>query len=148
MKLYAKNLKFYYFLINLVYNYVFLGHTAWSGIPFSSMGEDIFSSYFDFQDSNDNCVDDGDGGFDNDGGLLGQMQSIYELDGNYNVILQGRIGVGFYGEVYQGTLESVSAKDDIEPRQVAIKKLKMQAIEDNLRDFEREIDIMKVLFQF
>lgn len=111
------------------------------------MGEDIFASYFDFQDSNDNCVDDGDGGFDNDGGLLGQMQSIYELDENYNVILQGRIGVGFYGEVYQGTLESVSGKDDVEPRQVAIKKLKMQAIEANLRDFEREIDIMKVIFK-
>lgn len=77
-----------------------------------------------------------------DNGPLGQMQSIFELDADCNVILQGRIGQGFYGEVYRGTLERESNKD--EPQQVAIKKLKTRALEADLRDFEREIEIMKV----
>lgn len=72
------------------------------------------------------------------------MQSIFELDDDYNVVLQGRIGQGFYGEVYRGTLEYVGDKD-IEPRQVAVKKLKSSAMASGLQDFEREIAIMKTL---
>lgn len=78
------------------------------------------------------------------GGSLGQMQGIFELDADCNVILQGRIGQGFYGEVYRGTLERDNAKD-AEPQQVAVKKLKTRALEADLRDFEREISIMKVM---
>ncbi|XP_076296086.1 tyrosine-protein kinase hopscotch isoform X3 [Lasioglossum baleicum] len=77
-------------------------------------------------------------------GSLGQLRGIYELDIDCNVILQGRIGQGFYGEVYRGTLERENGKD-IEPQQVAIKKLKTRALEADIRDFEREIAIMKTL---
>ncbi|XP_012263583.2 tyrosine-protein kinase hopscotch [Athalia rosae] len=79
-----------------------------------------------------------------EGGPLGQMQSIFELDADCNVILQGRIGQGFYGEVYRGTLERDS-KDVGNQQQVAVKKLKTKALEADLRDFEREISIMKTL---
>lgn len=72
------------------------------------------------------------------------MQSIFELDDDYNVVLQGRIGQGFYGEVFRGTLEYVGNKD-IELRQVAVKKLKSSAVGSGLQDFEREIAIMKTL---
>jgi len=48
---------------------------------------------------------------------------------------------GFYGEVYKGTLEQ---DKDMEPQLVAIKKLKTNAVETSLQDFEREITIMKV----
>ncbi|XP_029033401.1 tyrosine-protein kinase hopscotch isoform X4 [Osmia bicornis bicornis] len=75
---------------------------------------------------------------------LGQMRGIYELDIDCNVILQGRIGQGFYGEVYRGTLERETGKDT-EQQQVAIKKLKTKALEADIRDFEREIAIMKTL---
>ncbi|XP_014296943.1 tyrosine-protein kinase hopscotch [Microplitis demolitor] len=78
------------------------------------------------------------------GGPLGQMQGIFELDADCNVILQGKIGQGFYGEVYRGTLERDNSKD-IEPQLVAVKKLKTRAVEADLRDFEREISIMKTL---
>lgn len=77
-----------------------------------------------------------------EGGPLGQMQGIFELDVDCNVILQGRIGQGFYGEVYRGTLERDNK--DAELQQVAVKKLKTRALEADLRDFEREISIMKV----
>lgn len=78
-------------------------------------------------------------------GSLGQMRGIYELDIDCNVILQGKIGQGFYGEVYRGTLERENGKD-IEPQQVAIKKLKKKrALETDINDFEREITIMKTL---
>ncbi|XP_069675687.1 tyrosine-protein kinase hopscotch [Periplaneta americana] len=70
------------------------------------------------------------------------MQGIFELDADCNVILQGRIGQGFYGEVYKGTLEQ---DKDMEPQLVAIKKLKTNAVETSLQDFEREITIMKAL---
>lgn len=79
------------------------------------------------------------------GGPLGQMQGIFELDADCNVILQGKIGQGFYGEVYRGTLERDNSKD-IEPQLVAVKKLKTRAVEADLRDFEREISIMKVQY--
>ncbi|CAG9813018.1 unnamed protein product [Phaedon cochleariae] len=75
---------------------------------------------------------------------LNSMQSVFELDGNYNVVLQGRIGQGFYGEVYKGTLECVDGQEQ-EPRQVAVKKLKSSAVSSCLQDFEREINIMKSL---
>ncbi|CAD6215597.1 GSCOCT00000409001.2-RA-CDS [Cotesia congregata] len=78
------------------------------------------------------------------GGPLGQMQGIFELDADCNVILQGKIGQGFYGEVFRGILERDNAKD-IEPQLVAVKKLKTRAVEADLRDFEREISIMKTL---
>ncbi|GLH06136.1 Tyrosine-protein kinase Abl [Gryllus bimaculatus] len=70
------------------------------------------------------------------------MQGIFELDGNCNVVLQGRIGQGFYGEVYRGTLEQGS---ESEPQLVAVKKLKTNALGTTLQDFEREISIMKTL---
>lgn len=88
-------------------------------------------------------VNDMDRNSNDNGGPLGQMQGIFELDADCNVILQGRIGQGFYGEVYRGTLERDNAKDT-EPQQVAVKKLKTRALEADLRDFEREISIMKV----
>lgn len=103
--------------------------------------EDVLSSYLGWWAKSEVS---GDNGYDNDGSLLGQMQSIFELDADCNVILQGRIGQGFYGEVYLGTLERDSGKDS-EPQQVAVKKLKMRAIEAEVRDFEREIEIMKTL---
>ncbi|OAD58872.1 Tyrosine-protein kinase hopscotch [Eufriesea mexicana] len=90
-------------------------------------------------ETGENC---GSGGSSN--GSLGQMRGIYELDIDCNVILQGRIGQGFYGEVYRGTLERENGKD-IEPQQVAIKKLKTRALDADIRDFEREIAIMKTL---
>ncbi|KAF2897768.1 hypothetical protein ILUMI_08399 [Ignelater luminosus] len=75
---------------------------------------------------------------------IGSMQSIFELDADCNVILQGRIGQGFYGEVFKGTLEYLNDQDK-EPRQVAIKKLRKDAVSTCLQDFEREISIMKTL---
>ncbi|XP_063222235.1 tyrosine-protein kinase hopscotch [Bacillus rossius redtenbacheri] len=69
------------------------------------------------------------------------MQGIFELDSNCNVVLQGRIGQGFYGEVFRGTME----RDDCEPQLVAVKKLKGDAMGAVLQDFEREISIMKAL---
>lgn len=45
--------------------------------------------------------------------------------------------------MYRGTLEYVGDKD-IEPRQVAVKRLKSSAHSAGLQDFEREIDIMQV----
>ncbi|OXU22374.1 hypothetical protein TSAR_007732, partial [Trichomalopsis sarcophagae] len=118
-----------------------LAHMEWSGVPFEDT-EDVLSTYLGWwaKTSGDN----GDNGYDHDGGLLGQMQSIFELDADCNVILQGRIGQGFYGEVYLGICEKDSVKD-AEPQQVAVKKLKMRALEADLRDFEREIEIMKTL---
>lgn len=73
------------------------------------------------------------------------IESIYDLDRKFLVVLQGRIGHGFYGEVYKGFLEN---KEDLhEERQtVAIKKLKAQSSFDtSLDDFKREVDIMKSL---
>lgn len=75
---------------------------------------------------------------------LNLMQSVFELDGNYNVVLQGRIGQGFYGEVFKGTLEFANGQNG-EPRKVAVKKLKSSAVSSCLQDFEREINIMKSL---
>ncbi|XP_051167397.1 tyrosine-protein kinase hopscotch [Leptopilina boulardi] len=82
--------------------------------------------------------------FTEENGFLGQMQGIFELTSDCNVILQGKIGQGFYGEVYRGTLEKENSKD-AEPQRVAVKKLKMRSVEADLRDFEREISIMKTL---
>lgn len=77
---------------------------------------------------------------------ISTMQSIFELDGGCNVVLQGRIGQGFYGEVYKATLEYYDSETEQPPRQVAVKKLKsMGASLSSLQDFEREIDIMKTL---
>ncbi|XP_046997738.1 tyrosine-protein kinase hopscotch [Schistocerca americana] len=70
------------------------------------------------------------------------MQAIFELDEDYNVVLQGRIGQGFYGEVYKGSMERGG---DIEPQLVAIKKLKTSALATSMQDFEREIAIMKTV---
>jgi serine/threonine protein kinase len=50
---------------------------------------------------------------------------------------------GFYGEVYKGILEQ---DKDMEPQVVAIKKLKTNAVETSLQDFEREVTIMKVCY--
>ncbi|CAG9828556.1 unnamed protein product [Diabrotica balteata] len=75
---------------------------------------------------------------------LNTMQTVFELDDNYNVVLQGRIGQGFYGDVFQGMLEFVDSQDG-EPRKVAVKKLKASSVSSCLQDFEREINIMKSL---
>ncbi|XP_018575344.1 tyrosine-protein kinase hopscotch [Anoplophora glabripennis] len=75
---------------------------------------------------------------------LNSMQSVLELDGNYDVVLKGRIGQGFYGEVYRASLESVNRPDE-KPRKVAVKKLKATALSSCIQDFEREINIMKAL---
>lgn len=75
---------------------------------------------------------------------INSLQSVFELDQDCSVVLQGRIGQGFYGEVYKGTLEYLS-NPDMEPRIVAIKKLKTNALPSCLEDFEREINIMKTL---
>ncbi|KAK6642747.1 hypothetical protein RUM43_004249 [Polyplax serrata] len=69
------------------------------------------------------------------------IQSIFELDKNCNVVLQGRIGQGFYGEVYKGILE----RADREPQLVAVKKLKANALSTTRHDLEREISIMESL---
>lgn len=45
--------------------------------------------------------------------------------------------------MYQGTLEYY--EEDNEPRKVAVKKLKTNAVAACLQDFEREISIMKTL---
>ncbi|XP_030744957.1 tyrosine-protein kinase JAK2 isoform X2 [Sitophilus oryzae] len=76
---------------------------------------------------------------------LNSMEGIFELDDECSVVLQGRIGMGFYGDVYRGTLEYFN-NPDIEPRVVAVKKLKSSAMSSScLADFEREIKIMKGL---
>ncbi|CAH1364546.1 tyrosine-protein kinase hopscotch [Tenebrio molitor] len=74
---------------------------------------------------------------------INSLQSIFELDPDCSVVLQGRIGQGFYGEVYKGTLEYPENSE--EPKIVAIKKLKTTAVSDCMQDFEREINIMKGL---
>ncbi|KAL3288358.1 hypothetical protein HHI36_002806 [Cryptolaemus montrouzieri] len=76
---------------------------------------------------------------------INSMQSIFELDAGCNVVLQGRIGQGFYGEVYKATLEYYDNESEKSPRQVAVKKLKSSGISSSLQDFEREINIMKTL---
>ncbi|XP_034246604.1 tyrosine-protein kinase hopscotch [Thrips palmi] len=73
---------------------------------------------------------------------LESMSSVFELGPDVNVVLQGRIGQGFYGEVYKGTLERL---DSSETEQVAVKKLRSDALSTTLADFEREINIMKTL---
>lgn len=55
-----------------------------------------------------------------------------------------RLLQGFYGEVYKGTLEYLG-NEEVEPRMVAVKKLKANAVASCLQDFEREINIMKVV---
>lgn len=72
---------------------------------------------------------------------LESMSSVFELGPDVNVVLQGRIGQGFYGEVYKGTLERM----DCEAELVAVKKLRTDALSTTLADFEREINIMKTL---
>ncbi|XP_045460768.1 tyrosine-protein kinase hopscotch isoform X2 [Harmonia axyridis] len=76
---------------------------------------------------------------------MNSLQSIFELDECCNVVLQGRIGQGFYGEVYKATLEYYDNTVQNNPRQVAVKKLKSSGISSSLQDFEREINIMKTL---
>lgn len=75
---------------------------------------------------------------------LSQVQDVFELDAECNVILQGLIGQGFYGEVYKGAIERENSKE--EPQLVAIKKLKTRSMDAGQRDFEREISIMKVTY--
>ncbi|GJQ70199.1 putative Band 4.1 homologues [Trypoxylus dichotomus] len=75
---------------------------------------------------------------------INSIQSIFELDEEWNVVLQGKIGQGFYGDVYRATLEKIG-DEDYEPRQVAVKKLKKAPELSHLQDFEREISIMKGL---
>lgn len=123
------------------YTKIFLQLSGIGKIDCTDMSQDTLSSYLGWLKTSSSDISGN--GFDNDGGLLGQMQSIFELDADCNVILQGRIGQGFYGEVYLGTLEKGAGKD-MEPQQVAVKKLKIRAVEADIRDFEREIDIMKV----
>lgn len=69
--------------------------------------------------------------------------AIFEFNQDHHLVLQGRIGQGFYGEVYRGMLEYVGSEDK-EPQMVAVKKLKPNAVGSCQQDFEREINIMKV----
>lgn len=73
-----------------------------------------------------------------------QWQHTYEINENLDVILQGRIGEGFYGEVYKGTLRRRNGKEVDSEQDVAVKKLKTQEDSENVLDFEREIKIMEV----
>ncbi|CAG9764694.1 unnamed protein product [Ceutorhynchus assimilis] len=75
---------------------------------------------------------------------LNSLQSIFELDDNCHVVLNGRIGQGFYGDVFRGMLQDLS-NDTCEPITVAVKKLKSFAVSTCVQDFEREISIMKKL---
>ncbi|XP_073999772.1 tyrosine-protein kinase hopscotch [Rhodnius prolixus] len=70
------------------------------------------------------------------------VQSIFECTDNLNVVLQGLIGQGFYGEVYKGYLEDKNST--AEAQVVAVKKLKTNR-PSCMKDFEREIEIMKKL---
>jgi hypothetical protein len=51
---------------------------------------------------------------------------------------------GFYGDVYKGCMGIIEDDKDKEV-QVAVKRLKRNAILSCRQDFEREISIMKVL---
>ena len=68
-----------------------------------------------------------------------QWQRIYEINENLDVILQGRTGEDFYGEVYKGTLRRRNGKEVDSEQDVAVKKLKTQEDSENVLDFEREI---------
>ncbi|KAK9497663.1 hypothetical protein O3M35_004350 [Rhynocoris fuscipes] len=73
---------------------------------------------------------------------LGSLQSIFECTDNLNVVLQGLIGQGFYGEVFKGYLEDKNST--AEAQMIAVKKLKTNR-PSCMKDFEREIEIMKRL---
>ncbi|XP_015172173.1 PREDICTED: tyrosine-protein kinase hopscotch isoform X1 [Polistes dominula] len=73
---------------------------------------------------------------------LSGMPPALEFNENTVVVIQGRIGQGFYGEVYKGMLDK---KKDTEPEIVAVKRLKSHTLEANVHDFQREISIMKTL---
>lgn len=78
--------------------------------------------------------------FYGEGGTISSMQSIFELDQEWNLILTGRIGEGYYGEVYRGMLEHIFEKQQ---QLVAVKKMKLHAITTSSQaDFDREISIM------
>ncbi|XP_020283323.1 tyrosine-protein kinase JAK2 [Pseudomyrmex gracilis] len=90
-------------------------------------------------------------GYANDNGSIdGNSKSSYiqqmfystEMSAEYDIVVQGRVGQGFYGEVFRATL--VKRDNEHETRQVAIKILKT-SLEADMRDFEREIMIMKTL---
>lgn len=68
-------------------------------------------------------------------------QSVVELEDIGNLIYKGEIGQGNYGSVHHGTIEyhSGAAVD------VAIKRLKHIPDKDSLKDFQREIEIMRGL---
>ncbi|XP_077293855.1 tyrosine-protein kinase hopscotch [Arctopsyche grandis] len=69
------------------------------------------------------------------------LQSIFEF-GDYNVVLQGLVGRGFYGFVFKGSLQ----KDgECESRLVAVKKLISNSEKSQLEDFDQEIKIAKTL---
>lgn len=89
--------------------------------------------------NNKNANENGSVGGSSNSSSICQIQGVLEMEEGFDVIVQGRIGQGFYGEVFKGTLERYGQTI----RQVAIKKLKPQ-MEANIRDFEREITIMKV----
>ncbi|XP_071446998.1 tyrosine-protein kinase hopscotch [Hetaerina americana] len=79
--------------------------------------------------------------FPNENASLDSITPIFEY-GECNIVLQGRIGQGFYGEVYRGRLER---DKDCDEEVVAVKKLKTNALTSCIEDFQREIDIMKTL---
>uniref|UniRef100_A0A8D8V4Y1 Tyrosine-protein kinase hopscotch n=1 Tax=Cacopsylla melanoneura TaxID=428564 RepID=A0A8D8V4Y1_9HEMI len=110
-------------------------------------------SYWPSECTNDTIIPDYDGSqyredipnyLDDD---TTSIESIYDLDRKFLVILQGRIGQGFYGEVYKGLLQNkdLTERPGPEDKQtVAVKKLKAQTgIDTSLVDFRREVDIMK-----
>lgn len=106
----------------------------------SSPNHDSAEDFSDFSDFSYWVAENLD---NNDSRTYGRMQRIFELDADCNVIYQGKLGQGFYGEVYLGLLERDNAEEG-GSQQVAVKKLKMKAAQQDLQDFEREIEIMKV----
>lgn len=63
--------------------------------------------------------------------------SVFELKDGAQVILQGKIGQGNYGTVFRGQYEY---ENDV--REVAVKRLTKDSKGDDLKDFQREINIM------
>ncbi|RZF41575.1 hypothetical protein LSTR_LSTR000289 [Laodelphax striatellus] len=77
-----------------------------------------------------------------------QLEELLELNGKYNVVLNGKIGQGNYGEVYRGTMAPFNDCDrgKGDGQLVAVKKLiSTDFTADIHRDFMREITIMQCL---
>lgn len=65
--------------------------------------------------------------------------SVVELDNGGRVIFQGKIGIGHYGTVYKGQYEEMDYMQE-----VAIKTFRAKHDKNIYKDFDREINIMRV----